>query len=97
MTPSKGGHIDFIHKDNFFVDSRFMTAIGAFTKDYSSIEMKLVETDLDDLRIQLRKAYNLWKEDPKQLQTIGIESRKFLQEYCNPEKITQDLVKVLIN
>ena len=97
MTPNKGGHMDFIHKDNFFVDSKFMTATGAFTKDYSSVEMKLVETDLDDLRSQLRKAYNMWKENPEQLSKIGLESRKFLQEYCNPEKIAQDLVDVLIN
>lgn len=97
MTPDKGGHIDFIHPDNFFINSRFMTCTGAFTKDYSSVEMKLVETDLDDLRNQLRKAYNLWKENPEQLKRTGIESRKFLQEYCNPQKITQDLVNVLLN
>lgn len=97
ITPNKGGHIDYIHKDNFFIDSRFMTSIGSFTKDYSSVEMKLVEPDLDDLRIQLRNAYNLWKEKPEQLAQIGLESRKFLQDYCNPEKITNDLVNVLLS
>jgi glycosyltransferase involved in cell wall biosynthesis len=97
ITPDKGGHLDFINKNNFFINSRFMTATGAFTKDYSSIEMKLIETDLDDLRIQLRKAYNMWKEDPEQLEKIGLESCKFLQEYCNPQKITEDLISVLLN
>lgn len=97
MVPNKGGHIDYIHKNNFFVDSKFMTSTDMQVPEYSSVDMKLVETDLDDLRSSLRKAYELWKEDPKQLQAIGIESRKFLQEYCNPEKITQDLVKILIN
>jgi len=97
MIPSKGGHIDYIHKDNFFVDSKFMTSTDVYANDYSSVEMKLVETDLDDLRTQLRKAYNMWKENPEQLEKIGLESRKFLQEYCNPQKITEDLISVLLN
>lgn len=97
IVPDKGGHLDFINKRNFFINSRFMTATGAFTKDYSSIEMKLIETDLDDIRTQLRKAYNMWKQNPEQLENIGLESRKFLQEYCNPQKITEDLISVLLN
>jgi glycosyltransferase involved in cell wall biosynthesis len=97
IVPDKGGHIDYMHKNNFFINSRFMTVTDAFTRDYSSIDMKLIETDLDDIRTQLRKAYNMWKQNPEQLENIGLESRKFLQEYCNPQKITEDLISVLLN
>lgn len=97
IVPDKGGHIDYIHKDNFFVDSKFTGCYNSFTIDYSSVDMKFIEPDVDDLRLQLRKAYNMWKENPEQLQKIGLESRKFLQEYCNPQKITEDLINVLLN
>lgn len=97
IVPNKGGHLDYIHKNNFFVESRFITSTDVYSSDYSSIDMKLVETDLDDLRSQFRKAYQLWKENPEQLLQIGLESRKFLQEYCNPQDITNNLVNVIIN
>lgn len=97
IVPDKGGHLDFIHEDNFFVNSKFTTNFSSVTGDYSSVEMKMIETDIDHLRVQLRNTYNIWKQEPEQIHKIGVQSQLYLQEYCNPEKITNDLVSVLLS
>ncbi len=97
IIPDKGGHIYFVNKENLFIESKFSTCFNNATIDYSSVDMKIIEPDLDDLRKQLRFAYDMWKKEPKKLQEIGFKSRLTLQNYCNPDKITDQLVKVLLN
>ena len=55
---------------------------------FSTLDMKLVETDYDDLRKKLRKAYNMWKNNPDDLAKISEDNFKFATEnVINNEKI----------
>lgn len=99
IVPNKGGHIDFLDKDNnFLYESRYSTVQDCHAIHYSSTNMKYVESDFDDLRISLRKAYEIWKKDQKQLHKMGENTKKFVDLYLDDVSITNtflDIVKRL--
>ena len=89
VSPSKGGHIDFIHKENYFVDSSYEPVKG-LNSLYSEIEMNYVEPSLRDLRNKMRKAY-----EEKNNNSIGQKSYDFLQEYLSDINIESKFSEVL--
>lgn len=81
IAPSKGGHIDFIHKENYFVSSSYEPVKG-LNSLYSEVDMNYIEPSLRDLRIKMRKAY---KEGSNN--SIGQKSYNFLLEYLSDDRI----------
>jgi len=78
IVPSEGGHIDFIEPDSaFFVDGRWdccFLGIPPYETDGNYYECSIRDT-----RKQLRKAYNLWKENPKQLEEKGLRGHDYIK------------------
>ena len=61
LCPDKGGHLDFVNPDaSFLVRSEFEPC-HSFGHVFHS-GMDWIETSVKDTRVQLRRAYTLWKE-----------------------------------
>ena len=69
IVPSLGGHRDYFADDNPFLVDSYMKPCTMKGHIFSTLDMNLVETDYNDLRKKLRKAYEMWKEDPDLLAT----------------------------
>ena len=70
LVPKEGGHVDFIHPESaFFVDGHWdncFLGIPPYESDGKYFECHITET-----RKQLREAYKLWKNNPKDLEKKG--------------------------
>ena len=79
VVPKEGGHIDYIDENAaFFVDGIWDTCI--FNIIPYDCESNWYETTVKSGREQLRKAYNLWKEDPNKLKDMGSKGKKSILE-----------------
>ena len=79
IVPKEGGHIDFIDDNSsFLVDGTWDTCI--FDVIPYDCESKWFESSISSGREQLRKAYNLWKNDPKQLKKMGENGKSYILE-----------------
>ena len=88
IVPSLGGHRDYFSDDNPFLVKSKLQSVKIPKAMFSTLDMKLVETDYDDLRKKLRKAYNMWKNNPDDLAKISEDNFKFATEnVINNEKI----------
>jgi len=77
VVPKEGGHVDYISEDSaFFVDGRWDTCI--FNIIPYDCKSKWYETSISDGSNQLRKAYEMWKSDPKKLQDMGKAGKKHI-------------------
>ncbi len=95
IVPSKGGHIDFLDKqNNFLYESRFVSVQDCNAIHYSSLDMKFVESDFDDLRLNLRKAYNIWKNEENLLYEMGKNTKKYIDLYLDDVKITNIFIDI---
>ena len=75
VVPREGGHIDYIdEKAGFFVDGVWDTCI--FNVIPYDCESNWYETTIKSGREQLRKAYNLWKDDPNKLKEMGSKGKE---------------------
>jgi len=75
VVPKEGGHIDYIdEKAGFFVDGVWDTCI--FNVIPYDCESNWYETTIKSGREQLRKAYNLWKDDPNKLKEMGSRGKE---------------------
>lgn len=93
IVPDKGGHIDFLDKENnFLYDSHYTTVINCRGL-YSSKNMKYVESNIDDLRLKMRTAYNLWKSN--ELYDMGKKSKLFIDNYLNDVNITKNFIDIM--
>lgn len=77
VVPKEGGHIDYISDESaFFVDGTWDTCIfNVFPYDCQS---KWYETKISSGREQLRKAYNIWKENPEKLKDMGAKGKSHI-------------------
>jgi len=89
ISPSKGGHVDFIHEENYFIDSSYEPVKG-LNSLYSEIEMNYVEPSLRDLRNNMRKVY-----EEKNNNSIGQKSYDFLKDYLSDANIENKFSEVL--
>lgn len=75
VVPKEGGHIDYISDDSaFFVDGNWDTCI--FDVVPYDCESKWYETSISSGREQLRKAYDMWKENPAKLNEMGKKGKE---------------------
>jgi|694.fasta_scaffold125892_2 glycosyltransferase involved in cell wall biosynthesis len=96
VVPDKGGHIDFLDKqNNFLYESRYSSVQDCHAAHYSSTDMKYVESDFDSLRVSLRKAYNIWKKDQKQLYKMGENTKNFIDLYLDDVNITNTFLDII--
>ena len=95
VVPDQGGHLDYIHENNYFIKSRWESLrCAGWSRNYSS-EMKLVEPDFEDTRRQLRKAYEDFTNNKQEWANKQAISQKFTMDYLSDNKIKSSLEKVL--
>lgn len=96
IVPNKGGHIDFLDKEsNFLYESKYSTVIDCHAVHYSSIDMKYIESDFEDLRYNLRKAYNIWKYEEDKFTKMSENTKKFIDLYLDDVKITDNFINIV--
>jgi len=95
VVPEQGGHLDYIHESNYFIKSRWESLrCAGWSRNYSS-EMKLVEPDFEDTRLQLRKAYEDFTNKKQEWANKQEVSQKFTMDYLSENKIKNSLERVL--
>ena len=95
VVPDQGGHLDYIHESNYFIKSRWESLrCAGWSRNYSS-EMKLVEPDFEDTRLQLRKAYEDFTNKKQEWANKQEASQKFTMDYLSENKIKNSLERVL--
>ncbi len=96
IVPDQGGHIDYISQDAaFFVDGHWTPSIGDLMH---TCDTYWYEPNIRSLRIQLRKAYNMWKKDPNSLKEMGQKGKNYiLSEQYSYEDVGNRLYNVLAN
>jgi glycosyltransferase involved in cell wall biosynthesis len=57
VTPNKGGHLDFINDNNFFIESSYEPALIPNNHHYSELEMNYVQVSITSAKKALRKAF----------------------------------------
>ena len=78
IVPNFGGHIDYLDKDtNFLFKGHEHPYMNDPTYDY---DMDWYEPDIKDLRIKLRQAYELWKENKNSLSEMGKKAKSFVKK-----------------
>lgn len=93
IVPDKGGHIDFLDKNNnFLYESYYRTVINCRSL-YSSKDMKYVETNIDDLRLKMRQSYDLWKLN--KLHDMGKASKNNIDNYLDDVTITNKFIQII--
>ena len=96
IVPDKGGHLDFLDKENSFLAvSQYRPLENMFFKHFSSKEMNFLETDILSLRSKMREAYELWKKDRATLLKMGLENKKHAKQHLNEKRIFDEFIKVL--
>lgn len=93
IVPNKGGHIDFLDKDNNFMYESYYSTVINCRSLYSSKNMKYVESIVDDLRLKMRIAYNLWKKN--ELYDMGLKSKIFIDNYLDDVTITNKFIEIM--
>ena len=95
IVPDKGGHLDYIYNNNYFIKSRLETLRCAdWSTNYSS-EFKLVEPDFEDTRLKLREAYNDFKNSKPEWVNKQKESTIFTKNYLSEDVIKKKLEKII--
>ena len=79
IVPKEGGHRDYISEESSFdVDGMWDMCVDMHPP--YGVEGNWFECNLRSARNQMRKAYNLWKNNPSQLKRMGKVGRKFILE-----------------
>ena len=95
IVPREGGHVDFIHPDaGFFVDGHWdccFLGIPPYETNGNYFECHIKDT-----REQLREAYTLWKNSPKELEKKGEIGYKYISENdYNPYSVGKKFIESL--
>jgi glycosyltransferase involved in cell wall biosynthesis len=93
IVPNKGGHIDFLDKENNFLYDSYYSTVLDCNGPYSSVNMKYVESNIDSLREKLRLSYELWKQ--KKLKDIGAKSKLFVDNYLDDVNVTNKFIEIV--
>ena len=96
IVPDLGGHRDYFSDDNPFLVKSKMQSVKIPKAMFSTLDMQLVETDYDDLRAKLRKAYDIWKNNPDDLAKISDDNFDFATtNVINNRKIYDKFVSLV--
>lgn len=93
--PDKGGHLDFIHEDNFYIKSSFEPCDGLNSFFYSAIGMNYIECSINSIKNNLRACYNLKINDKEKYIKIGQDSFDFLSFYLSKQNIKNKFIETL--
>ena len=74
LVPSEGGHMDFVDKESAFLADGMWDTCTFPVPPYESNGDWFI-TSIKSARKELRRAYNLWKNNPKQLKEMGEKSK----------------------
>lgn len=96
VVPDQGGHTDYISPEAaFFVEGHWTPSFGDLMH---TCDTHWYEPNIKSLRHQLRKAYEMWKEDPQSLKDMGKKGKDYiLSGQYSYEDIGKRLHNVLIN
>ena len=94
IVPDFGGHTDYLSKDtSFLFKGHFHPYLGDPTYDY---DMDWYEPDIKDLRLKLRQAYNMWKEDKNKLKQMGKAAKQFVtNSHYDLESIGRSFMEIV--
>lgn len=93
--PNKGGHLDFVDKNNFFIESTFEPCEGLNNAFYSTLNMNYVECSISSIKQNLDKCYNTKKNQEENYKEIGDKSFMFLKNYLSFEEIKNKFINIL--
>jgi glycosyltransferase involved in cell wall biosynthesis len=96
IVPDQGGHIDYINPEAaFFIEGHWTPSAGDLMH---TCDTHWYEPSIKSIREQLRKAYNIWKEDPQSLKDMGKKGKNHIasQQYSLAD-IGNRLHNVLLN
>lgn len=94
IVPDIGGHLDYLDLINTFLIKSEMTPVYDMPHQiYSSIDMNFIEPSIQSTMKQLRKSYQLWKEDS--LLDIALKNKKNAKEYLSEKTIFEKLKNIL--
>jgi len=94
----RGGHVDFVDpQENFIVDTFESPSFCTVFPNVYSCESNWYDTNLLSARKELRKAYEVWKKSPEDLQARGIKARKYmLKRTGNPVDLGKKLFNFIV-
>lgn len=92
--PNKGGHIDFIHKDNYFIESNY-EPVENLDGFYSSFDMNYVEVSVKSTMNKMRACYEDKNNNVDKYKKIGENSYQFLNSYLNFDIIEKKFEELL--
>ena len=76
IVPNEGGHVDYISPEAaFFVEGHWTPSFGDIMH---TCDTSWYEPNIKSIREQLRKAYNMWKNDPESLKDMGKKGRDYI-------------------
>ena len=85
IVPKEGGHIDYISPESaFFIDGSWIPSFGDIMH---TCDTNWYEPNINSLRKQLRKAYDMWKENPQSLEDMGKKGKDYIlsQQYSHQD------------
>ena len=96
IVPDQGGHIDYINPEAaFFVEGHWTPSFGDLMH---TCDTNWYEPNIKSIREQLRKAYNMWKEDPQLLKDMGKKGKEYiLSNQYSQKDIGERLYNVFLN
>ena len=96
IVPKEGGHVDYIDPEAaFFVNGQWVPSYGDLTH---TCDTHWYEPSVKSLREKLRNAYNVWKENPKDLEDMGQKGKNYiLSQQYSYDDIGKRLYNVLDN
>ena len=96
VVPLEGGHIDYINPEaGFFVEGQWTPSFG---DGMHTCDTHWYEPNIRSLRQKLRKAYEMWKENPESLENMGKKGKDYiLSQHYSHDDIGKRLYNVLIN
>ena len=84
IVPNKGGHIDYISSDNYFIECYESPVINMYPHHYSS-SMNFYEPNILSIKTQMRSAYEEWKNNPDAFYARGKNSKEYASKYLSIE------------
>lgn len=96
VVPKEGGHIDYISPEAaFLIDGDWTPSFG---DTMLTCDTSWYEPNINSLRKQLRKAYDMWKENPKSLEDMGKKGKEYiLSNQYSHKDIGERLYNVFLN
>ena len=96
LVPAEGGHMDFIDKESAFLAEGMWDTCTFPVPPYESNGDWFI-TSVKSARKELRRAYDLWKSDPKQLKEMGEKSKlSVLSGAYSPETVGAQMYNSLM-